>query len=214
MNKDNKTKRVILWYTAVVCLSICLYAAIFLSPLYITLHKSSLRPYCYYIPIGVICMVLIPSLFKGVRQPKDLCRFAFFSVVCLSVAPVLLHVAMFLDDGLNEYVVSGFLFYSVLVLVYLSPVPALISIFRILFKKARLAGLWFSIAVISFVAFEMIAPKIIRFYNRTYPVLTSSWSSDNKPLKPNYSEKFGYGTDDVSSEWSKKIKAYVTDIEF
>lgn len=47
-----------------------------------------------------------------------------------------------------------------------------------------------------------------------YPVLVSSWSSDNKPLKPNYSEKFGYGTDDVSSEWSKKIKAYVTDIEF
>lgn len=47
-----------------------------------------------------------------------------------------------------------------------------------------------------------------------YPVLVSSWSSDNKPLKPNYSEKFGYGTNDVPSEWSKKIKAYVTDIEF
>ena len=47
-----------------------------------------------------------------------------------------------------------------------------------------------------------------------HPVLISKWSSDNKPLKPNYSEKFGYGTDDVPSEWSKKIKAYVTNIEF
>lgn len=47
-----------------------------------------------------------------------------------------------------------------------------------------------------------------------HPVLISRWSSDNKPLKPNYSEKFGYGTDDVPSEWSKKIEAYVTNIEF
>jgi len=47
-----------------------------------------------------------------------------------------------------------------------------------------------------------------------HPVLISSWSSDRKPLKPNYSEKFGYGTDDVPSEWSKKIEVYVTNIEF
>jgi len=47
-----------------------------------------------------------------------------------------------------------------------------------------------------------------------HPVRISRWSSDNKPLKPNYSEKFGYGIDDVSSEWSKKIEAYVTNIEF
>lgn len=47
-----------------------------------------------------------------------------------------------------------------------------------------------------------------------HPVLISRWSSDNKPLKPNYTEKFGYGTDDVPSEWSKKIKVYITNIEF
>ena len=47
-----------------------------------------------------------------------------------------------------------------------------------------------------------------------YPVLVSNWSSDNKPLKPNYTEKFGYNADDVPSEWSKQIKVYVTNIEF
>ncbi len=52
-------------------------------------------------------------------------------------------------------------------------------------------------------------------YEKTFhPVLVSSWSSDSKSLKPNYSEKFGYDTDDVPSEWSKKIKVYVTNIEF
>ena len=47
-----------------------------------------------------------------------------------------------------------------------------------------------------------------------HPILISRWSSDNKPLKPNYTEKFGYGADDVPSEWSKKIKVYITNIEF
>ena len=52
-------------------------------------------------------------------------------------------------------------------------------------------------------------------YEDTYhPVLVSSWSSDSKSLKPNYSEKFGYNADKVPSEWSKKIKVYVTNIEF
>jgi len=52
-------------------------------------------------------------------------------------------------------------------------------------------------------------------YEKTFhPVLVSSWSPDNKPLKPNYSEKFGYDADDVPSEWSKKIKAHVTNIKF
>lgn len=47
-----------------------------------------------------------------------------------------------------------------------------------------------------------------------HPVLVSRWSSGNKPLKPNYSEKFGYGADDVPSEWSKKIEVDITNIEF
>ncbi len=52
------------------------------------------------------------------------------------------------------------------------------------------------------------------YENAFHPVLISRWSSDNKPLKPNYSEKFGYGTDDVPSEWSKKIEVSITNIEF
>lgn len=47
------------------------------------------------------------------------------------------------------------------------------------------------------------------------PVLVTEFSfSDNDPLKPNYSRKFGYTTDDVPSEWAKKVKAKVTNIEF
>lgn len=44
--------------------------------------------------------------------------------------------------------------------------------------------------------------------------LSSGWLSDGKPLKPNYSEKFGYEADKVPSAWAKRVKAYVTNIEF
>lgn len=47
-----------------------------------------------------------------------------------------------------------------------------------------------------------------------HPVLTSRWSSNNKPLKPNYSEKFGYEADDVPSEWKQKVIVQITNIEF
>lgn len=47
-----------------------------------------------------------------------------------------------------------------------------------------------------------------------YPVHTSGWRSDSKPLKPNYAEKFGYEADSVPSAWSKEITAQVTNIEF
>lgn len=211
MGKDTKKKRVILWYTAVVCLSICLYAAIFLSSLNITLHRySSLRPYCYYIPIIIICMVLIPSLFKGSRQPKALCYFAFSSVACLAMAPTLLHIAMFLDNGFNEYVISEFLFHSSRILILFSLVPALISIFRILFKKARLAGLWFSIAVISFVACERIAPKFIKYYDSTHPPPARVCSTNLKCLAMAievYSFDFD-GKLPTVSEWCDLLKFY------
>ena len=48
------------------------------------------------------------------------------------------------------------------------------------------------------------------------PVLVTEFSfSDNDPLKPNYSRKFAYyTTDDVPSEWAKKVNAKVTNIEF
>jgi len=37
---------------------------------------------------------------------------------------------------------------------------------------------------------------------------------DNRPLKPGYSEKFGYSLDDAPSEWSGQVKVQVTNIEF
>lgn len=53
-------------------------------------------------------------------------------------------------------------------------------------------------------------------FEETYsPVFVTDFSiGENKPLRPNYSEKFGYSTDDVPSEWSKKVRAKITNIEF
>lgn len=54
------------------------------------------------------------------------------------------------------------------------------------------------------------------FEKTFHPVLVSEYSfmSDNTPLKPNYSRRFGYKLDDAPSDWSKKVKVAVTDIEF
>ena len=169
MGKDNKTKTVFLWYTAVVCLCICLYGAVFLSPVRLVPHNYRFGPHCYYMAIGVICAVLIPSVFKGSRQQRDICRFALSSVICLALVPVFLRAAMLLDDGLNEYVISGFLFRSLPVFIFVSLVLAVISIFRIVFRKANLAGVWFSAAVIGVVAFEIFVPEFIKFYDRSHP---------------------------------------------
>lgn len=46
------------------------------------------------------------------------------------------------------------------------------------------------------------------------PVLVSEFSFGSKPLKPGYGEKFTYRSSDAPSDWAKKIKARVTDIEF
>lgn len=54
-------------------------------------------------------------------------------------------------------------------------------------------------------------------FEKTYhPVLVIEYSfmSDNTPLKPNYSRRFGYKLDDAPSDWSKKVKVAVTDVEF
>jgi len=54
-------------------------------------------------------------------------------------------------------------------------------------------------------------------FEETYhPVLVTEYSfgDRNKPLKPNYTRKFGYSTDDVPSDWAKKVQAKITDIEF
>lgn len=52
-------------------------------------------------------------------------------------------------------------------------------------------------------------------YEKTYhPVLITDFSYDEEPLKPNYSRKFGVRADDVPSEWAKKVKVKITDIEF
>jgi len=37
---------------------------------------------------------------------------------------------------------------------------------------------------------------------------------DDKPLKPNYGEKFGYGLDDAPSGWKGKVRVQVTAVEF
>ena len=37
---------------------------------------------------------------------------------------------------------------------------------------------------------------------------------DDKPLKPNYSEKFGYELDDAPSDWKGKVRVQVTAVEF
>jgi len=48
-----------------------------------------------------------------------------------------------------------------------------------------------------------------------HPVLVSEWSfTDNEPLKPNYSKKFGVKLDDAPSDWAKIVNVKVTDIEF
>lgn len=54
-------------------------------------------------------------------------------------------------------------------------------------------------------------------FEETYsPVWVSEYSfgTSNKPLKPDYSRRFGYSIDDVPSDWAKKVKAKITDIRF
>ncbi len=54
-------------------------------------------------------------------------------------------------------------------------------------------------------------------FEDTYsPVWVSEYSFgvSNKPLKPNYSRRFGYSIDDVPSDWAKKVRAEITDIRF
>ncbi len=53
------------------------------------------------------------------------------------------------------------------------------------------------------------------FEKKYHPILVSNFSmTDNEPLKPNYSRKFGVKLDDAPSEWSKKVKIEVIDIKF
>lgn len=54
-------------------------------------------------------------------------------------------------------------------------------------------------------------------FEETYsPVWVSEYSfgTSNKPLKPNYSRRFGCNIEDVPPDWAKKIKAEITDIRF
>lgn len=54
-------------------------------------------------------------------------------------------------------------------------------------------------------------------FEKTYcPVLVSEWSFGDRAqfLKSGYSRKFGVKADDVPSDWAKKVKVKVTDIEF
>jgi len=48
-----------------------------------------------------------------------------------------------------------------------------------------------------------------------YPVLlTEEFSGDDQPLKPNYARTFWYRVDGAPSDWAKKVKVAVTDVEF
>ena len=48
-----------------------------------------------------------------------------------------------------------------------------------------------------------------------YPVsVTGESDGDNHPLKPNYGKTFRYRIDGVPSDWAKKVKVAVTDVEF
>jgi hypothetical protein len=54
-------------------------------------------------------------------------------------------------------------------------------------------------------------------FEETYsPVWVSEYSFgvSNKPLKPNYSRRFGYSIEDVPPDWAKKVRAEITDIKF
>ena len=55
-------------------------------------------------------------------------------------------------------------------------------------------------------------------FEKSYrPVLVSDSGvslRDHKPLKPNYSKKFGCKLNDVPSEWAGKVRVEVVDIEF
>ena len=48
-----------------------------------------------------------------------------------------------------------------------------------------------------------------------YPVLTSTYTGDDSPLKPNYVRDFGYILeDDAPSDWGDEIEAEISNIEF
>ena len=48
-----------------------------------------------------------------------------------------------------------------------------------------------------------------------YPVVaTGELHGDNQPLKPNYGKTFWYRIDRAPSDWAKKVKVAVTDVEF
>jgi tetratricopeptide (TPR) repeat protein len=53
-------------------------------------------------------------------------------------------------------------------------------------------------------------------HEKTYfPVLaTGELYGDNQPLKPNYGRTFWYRVDRAPSDWAKKVKVAVTDVEF
>ena len=56
-------------------------------------------------------------------------------------------------------------------------------------------------------------------FEKTYhPVYVSessfSFGNEDKPLKPNYSAKFGCNLDDAPSEWVNKVQVKVINIEF
>jgi hypothetical protein len=77
---------------------------------------------------------------------------------------------MILDDGFNEYIVSGFLFnYCMSFFLYTSPILAFISLYYLLYKKKQWAGILFSIAVLGLFTCEILIPSLAKQYKRRYP---------------------------------------------
>jgi tetratricopeptide (TPR) repeat protein len=53
------------------------------------------------------------------------------------------------------------------------------------------------------------------YEKRYHPVLVTEFSlRDSQPLKPNYGKTFGYRIDNAPSDWAKKARVAVTDVEF
>jgi len=53
-------------------------------------------------------------------------------------------------------------------------------------------------------------------HEETYRPVSASGNpfGDDQPLKPNYGKKFGYRIDKAPSDWARKVKVDVTDLEF
>ena len=159
MGTVKRTKSYFLWCIGIFAMFICLAGAIYFRPAYVLNHTSSFNYISHLIGISTVCILLILLLFIGAPQTKKICPFSLSSVICLSLTPILLRIAMILDDGFHEYIVSGFLFnYCLPFFLYISPILAFVSLYYLLYKKKQWAGILFPVAVLGLFSCEILVP--------------------------------------------------------